>query len=197
MKKTKLKDLVFIKTGLVLGRKKATFDSKTIRNYKTISLKSFNENGSYDHSFADDFKANEEIKKENLLQKGDILVRFIEPNIAVYIDKDYEYTIISSLAAIIRVDKDKINPFYLTSYLNSSFAKRQFLSQSSTIPMVNIKELGELEILLPSKQKQDGIVSFQKLALKEIEILQNLIKEKQNFLNTVFKITTNKEIKNG
>ncbi|WP_069636878.1 restriction endonuclease subunit S [Campylobacter pinnipediorum] len=197
MKKTKLKELVFIKTGLVLGRKKATFDSKTTRNYKTISLKSFNENGSYDHSFADDFKANEEIKKENLLQKGDILIRLREPNIAVYIDKDYEYTIISSLAAVIRVNKDTIDPFYLTSYLNSSFIKRQFLSQSSTIPMVNIKELGELEILLPSRQKQDEIVNFQQLAYKEIKLLQNLIKQKQNYLNKIFETTIKKDIKNG
>ena len=126
--RTKLNHLTAIKTGLVLSRKKASQQSEFKKDYNVISLKSFNENGYYDHSFVEEFIADEEIKEENLLQKGDILVRLREPNIAVYIDRDYKDTIISSLAAVIRIKSNNVNPLFLTNYLNSSFTKKQSLT---------------------------------------------------------------------
>ena len=40
--------------------------------------------------FIDIFESNGKIKEENIIKKGDILIRLREPNIAIYIDKDYE-----------------------------------------------------------------------------------------------------------
>ena len=187
--------LTTIKTGLVLSRKKASQQSEFKKDYNVISLKSFSENGYYDHSFAEKFTANEEIKEENILQKGDILIRLREPNIAVYIDEDYTDTIISSLAAIIRTKKSDVNPQFLVNYLNSSYIKRQLYSQGSAVSMLNVKFIGELEIVLPKKETQDTVAEIQALSYKEIKLLNQLIEEKQKYTSKVFETIINQEIK--
>ncbi|PSM51321.1 type I restriction/modification system, specificity subunit [Campylobacter blaseri] len=194
--KVKLHEIANIKTGLVLSRKRASPMSNFTKKYNTISLKSFNENGFYDHSCLDTFIADEKIKDEYLLKKDDILIRLKEPNIAVCVGKDYGDTIASSLVAIIRTTKNDINPIYLTNYLNSSFAKRQFFKQSSAIPMLNIKTLENLKVILPKKEAQDRIVQIQTLTYKEIDTLKNLIQQKQIYANQIFNNIINQEIKN-
>jgi len=186
--------LTTIKTGLVLSRKKASQQSEFKKDYNVISLKSFSENGYYDHSFAEKFTANEKIKKENLLQKGDILIRLREPNIAVYIDEDYSDTIISSLAAIIRTKKNDVNPLFLVNYLNSSYIKRQLYSQGSAVSMLNVKFIGELEIILPPKETQNKAAEIQALSYIEIRLLNQLIEEKQKYSSKVFETIINQEI---
>ncbi len=194
MKITKLKEIANIKTGLVLSRKKADIYSVFTKQYKTISLKSFDKNGSYEHSFADEFTANEEISKENLLHKGDILIRLRQPHVAVYIDKNYDDTIISSLAAVIRVNSNDIIPLYLTSFLNSSLAKKQLFAQSScTIAMMNVKFLEQVKIKIPSLQKQEQIAKIQEFSNKEIETLRKLTKIKEKYIKTII----HQEIKNA
>ncbi|KAB7887613.1 restriction endonuclease subunit S [Poseidonibacter ostreae] len=192
----KMNHLTTIKTGLVLSRKKASQQSEFKKDYNVISLKSFSENGYYDHSFAEEFTANEEIKEENLLQKGDILIRLREPNIAVYIDEDYTDTIISSLAAIIRTKKSDVNPLFLVNYLNSSYVKKQLYSQGSAVSMLNVKFIGELEITLPKKETQDKVAEIQALSYKEIKLLNQLIEEKQKYTSKVFETIINQEITN-
>ncbi|MDO6827932.1 restriction endonuclease subunit S [Poseidonibacter sp. 1_MG-2023] len=194
--KIKMNHLTTIKTGLVLSRKKASQQSEFKKDYNVISLKSFSENGYYNHSFAEDFTANEEIKEENLLQKGDILIRLREPNIAVYIDEDYTDTIISSLAAIIRTKKCDVNPLFLVNYLNSSYIKRQLYSQGSAVSMLNVKFIGELEIILPPKETQNKVAEIQALSNKEINLLNQLIEEKQKYTSKVFETIINQEITN-
>lgn len=194
--KIKMNHLTAIKTGLVLSRKKASQQSEFKKDYNVISLKSFNENGYYDHSFVENFTANEEIKEENLLQKGDILIRLREPNIAVYIDKDYKDTIISSLAAIVRTKSKNINPLYLVSYLNSSYIKKQLYSQGSAVSMLNIKFIEDLEIILPPIQTQEKVAEIQALSYKEINLLNQLIEEKQKYTTKIFETIINQEIAN-
>lgn len=194
--RTKLNHLTAIKTGLVLSRKKASQQSEFKKDYNVISLKSFNENGYYDHSFVEEFVADEEIKEENLLQKGDILVRLREPNVAVYIDRDYEDTIISSLAAVIRIKSNNVNPLFLTNYLNSSLTKKQLYSQGTAVAMLNIKSLDELEIILPTLETQEKVAEIQALSFKEIKLLNQLIEEKQKYTTKIFETIINQEINN-
>ena len=95
--KLKLSELAATKSGLVLSRKKASLQSKIKRDYNVVSLKSFNENGMYDHTQLENFIANDVLKDDYLARKGDILIRLRGPNFAVYIDKDYDGLIVSSL----------------------------------------------------------------------------------------------------
>lgn len=186
--KKKLNQLTTNKTGLVISRKKTSLLSRIKKDYNVISLKSFNESGIYDHSFAENFEANEEIKDEYLLHKGDILIRLRKPNIAVYIDKDYENTIVSSLATILKVTDNQINPLYLVHYLNSSMVKRQLHKEvtASAIPMINLQDINNLIIDIPTKDIQDKLALQQQLGFDEIQLLENLINEKKQYNKAIF-----------
>lgn len=186
--KINLNQLTAIRTGLVLSRNKATLQSEFRKDYNVISLKSFNDNGIYDHSYVDNFEADGKIKEESLIKKGDILFRLREPNIAIYIDEDYKDTIVSSLAVVIRANKDKINPLYLTHYLNSSMVKKQLFKDITigSIPMTKVKDVENLLIDVPSLEIQDKIAFMQQLAVKEIRLLENLIEEKKQLNKSIF-----------
>lgn len=195
--KTKLKQLAVIRSGLVLSRNKSSLESMVKIPYNVISLKSFNDNGIYDHSFIDNFESDGNIKEKNLIKKKDILLRLREPNIAIYIDKDYDNTIVSSLAIIIRVKDDKINPIYLTHYLNSSMVKKQLFKDItiSSIPMTKVKDIENLLIDIPSLEIQNKLANTQQLAIAEIKLLENLIEEKKQLNKSIFETIT-KETKN-
>jgi len=184
--KTKLNQLTTIKTGLVLSRKKASLQSEFKKDYNVISLKSFNDNGYYNHTFKDKFSASEKIKEENMLQKGDILMRLREPNIAVYIDEDYSNTIISSLATVIRTTTKDINPQFLVNYLNSSFIQKQLVTQGGAVSTLNVKFISELEITLPTIEIQNKVAKIQDLSHKEISLLNKLIEEKKQYNKSIF-----------
>ena len=186
--KINLNQLAAIKTGLVLSRHKASLQSEFKKDYNVISLKSFNVNGIYNHSFIDSFESDGNIKEENLIKKGDILFRLREPNIAIYIDKDYENTIVSSLAIIIRVIDNKINPIYLTHYLNSAMVKKQLFKDITigSIPMTKVKDVENLLIDIPSLETQKKLADTQQLANQEIRLLENLIEEKKQLNKSIF-----------
>jgi len=186
--KINLNQLTAIRTGLVISRHKASLQTVFKKDYNVISLKSFNDNGVYDHSFIDSFESDGNIKEENLIKKGDILLRLREPNIAIYIDKDYEDTIVSSLAVVIRVKGDKINPIYLTHYLNSSMVKKQLYKDITigSIPMTKVKDIESLNIDVPSLEIQEKLAYTQQLAVQEISLLENLIEEKKQYKKSIF-----------
>lgn len=184
----KLNDVAATKSGLVLNRKKASLQSNIKRDYNVVSLKSFNSNGIYNHNESEEFIAEEELKDDYIAKKGDVLVRLREPISAIYIDKEYEDLIISSLMVVIRVDETKVLPQYLTYYINSDFAQKQLLQDvtQSIIRMIKIIDIQNLEIDIPSLKDQELIVKTMDSFNQEEVLLNKLIAEKQNLKKLVF-----------
>ena len=184
----KLNDIAEIKTGLVLSRKKAEAHSPSEHSYKIVSLKSFAEDAIYDDAFADEFISSEQINEEYKVSHGDILLRLREPNFAVYIDKDYDDLIYSSLMVRIRVKSDKFDPHFVAHYLNSSAVKRTLAPDVSgtTIAMIGVASLNNIKIPLVNLQTQNKIVKYLNLVCQESEILQNLAAQKQKYHKSIF-----------
>jgi len=184
----KLNDIAEIKTGLVLSRKKAEAHTPSEYSYKIVSLKSFAENAIYDNSFADEFISNEQINDDYKVSLGDVLLRLREPNFAVYIDKDYDDLIYSSLMVRIRVKSDKFDPHFVAHYLNSSAVKRTLAPDVSgtTIAMIGVASLNNIKIPLVNLQTQYKIVKYLNLVRQESEILQNLAAQKQRYHKSIF-----------
>lgn len=184
----KLNDIAEIKTGLVLSRKKAEAHTPSEYSYKIVSLKSFAENAIYDNSFADEFISNEQISDEYKVSLGDILLRLREPNFAVYMDKEYDYLIYSSLMVRIRVKSDKFDPHFLAHYLNSSAVKKALAPDVSgtAIAMISVASINNLKIPLVNLQTQNKIVKYLNLVRQESEILQNLAAQKQKYHKSIF-----------
>ena len=184
----KISDISEIKTGLVLIRKKADKNVDEKFSYKVVSLKSFNENALFDDTFADEFISSEQISEEYKVSRVDILLRLREPNFAVYIDKDYDDLIFSSLMVRIRVKSDKFDPCFVAHYLNSSTVKRALAPDVSgtTIAMIGVASINNLKIPLVNLQTQNKIVKYLDLAREESEILQNLAAQKQKYHKSIF-----------
>ncbi len=190
--KIKLSNLAEIKTGLVLNRKKADLGEDNKFYYRTVSLKSFNENAIYDDAFSDEFISNEQIKEDYLVKQGDILLRLREPNFAVYIDKDYENLIYPSLMVRVKLQDRRFDANFIAHYLNSNIVKKALFAELSgtTIPMINVANVNEIEIPLINLDKQNKIVEYLKLAHQENALLLNLIIQKQKYSKEIFETLT-------
>ena len=191
----KISDISEIKTGLVLIRKKADKNVDEKFRYKVVSLKSFNENALFDDTFADEFISSEKISDEYKVSRGDVLLRLREPNFAVYIDKDYDDLIYTSLMVRIRVKSDKFNPHFVAHYLNSSAVKRALAPDVSGTAraMIGVASINNLKIPTLNLQTQNKIVKYLNLAREESEILQNLIAVKQKYHKSIFENLIKKE----
>ena len=183
-----LSKIAEIKTGLVLSRKKAEAHSPSEHSYKIVSLKSFTEDAIYDDAFADEFISSEQINEEYKVSLGDVLLRLREPNFAVYIDKDYDDLIYTSLMVRIRVKSDQFDPHFVAHYLNSNAIKRALAPDVSgtTIAMIGVASINNLKIPLVNLQTQNKIVKYLNLAHQESEILQNLAAQKQRYHKSIF-----------
>jgi len=190
--KIKLNDIAEIKTGLVLNRKKADMSKAFKLYYSVVSLKSFNEDAIYDNTFADEFISNEQIKEDYLVKQGDILLRLREPNFAVYIDKEYENLIYSSLMVRIKLQDYRFDPHFIAHYLNSNTVKKALSTELSgtTIPMIKVADVNEIQAPFINLDKQKMIVEYLKLAHQEKELLQNLINQKQKYSKQIFETLT-------
>ncbi len=184
----KLSDIAEIKTGLVLNRKKADISKTSKFYYSVVSLKSFNEDAIYNDTFAEEFISNTQIKEDYLIKQGEILLRLREPNLAVYMDKEYNNLIYSSLIVRVKLVDSRFDANFLAYYLNSNNVKK-FLSKElsgTTIPMIKVADVNDIKIPLINLTKQKKIVEYIKLAHKENELLQNLIEQKQKYSKEIF-----------
>ena len=194
-----LYDFVTVRTGLVVARKKAKLDSLNTITYEQIGLRCFASGILLDKTQTDTFTSSEIINDKYLTQEGDVVVRLRSPSTAVYIDKDDEGLLITSLLAVIRVNDSKLDARYLAYYINSFFSQRllQREIKGTAIPMLKTKDLENLQLSLPSLKEQRKMVDYLDLAQREQQLLRSLAEEKvqlsQAVLGTI--IQQNKEDK--
>ena len=188
----KLKLIANIRTGLVLSRKKGDIHDDEYYDYNVVTLKAFNENGKLANESLDTFVANEKLSDTYLTKRGDILIRLREPNHAVFIDDKSEGLVVPSLVAHVKA-KETINSEFLTYYLNSNTIQKKLQKEAkgTTISMIKTKDLADLEINLPSHEKQEQVVSLLQLANKEIALLETLKMQKINYKNEILDMIIN------
>ncbi len=183
----KLKEIADIRTGLVLSRKKAPLSADVKIYYKQITLKSFSNTTSLTPDYIDDFISTEEIADTYLSRVGDVVVRLREPITAIYIDESAKNMVIPSLMAIVRGESMMMHGEFLAYYINSTTSQKMLEKEikGTTIAAIKTKDLGELEIVLPSLEDQKKVVAFMKLSQNEMKLLDKLKKEKQQFSHAV------------
>lgn len=151
-----------------------------------LQAKHFNEFGLYIGE--NDTFLEEDLKSiENLLQNEDILFvakgfRFF----ATLYKEEHGKAVASSIFFILRTDKTRIIPAYLVSVLNlpKNLLHFQQSGAGSTIPSIRKNELADFTFNLIPLQEQKKVVALQELHLKDIELTNALIKEKQKLFQT-------------
>jgi restriction endonuclease S subunit len=134
----------------------------------------------------------EENLEKHFLQPGDILIvakgaSFLS---AVY-DGSYSPAVASTVFLVIRItNKDQIDPWYVSWYLNQTSTQIYFLSISrgTSIPSINKKMLSELDIPIPSIEKQKLIIELIGLQHKDKFLNRRITELKDIQMNQI--ITT-------
>ncbi|MCC0706474.1 restriction endonuclease subunit S [Clostridioides sp. ES-S-0190-01] len=181
----KLDEIADISTGLVLARKKSSTNKGF--KYELLTLKSFSENGYLEDDYLDNFTSEEKIKSKYLTQEGDIIVRLSSPNTAIYITKDQENIVIPSLFAIIRNRSKTINFRFIQVYLNSEKCKRRLAADTigSAVPIVRTSSFKDIKIPEYTLENQNKVIELNKLVIKEKQILEQFIDEKNKYHKTI------------
>lgn len=192
----KLQDIAQIQVGFTLSRTKATPSSLRNYTYKTLSINAFPSNGiKIIQGYENLHISNEEISDTYFTQEGDVLIRLRDPIRSLFVSKDSTGLLVSSLVVIVRVDRGQILGEFLSYYLNSSLPQNYFQSKvrGTTIPMIRVSDLKELEIPLPSLEKQKKIISLMQESEKEISLLKEAITQKSLLNQQIFKTLLSKE----
>ena len=150
--------------------------------YMAVKLTNVNREGSID------FENLTEIECDNmpsrfLLKKNDIIFKAkCAENAAALIEEDLENTVATAHFLVITInDTEQLDPGYLVTYLNSDVAQAYFKAnaQGATVPMIRLLTLKELEIKLPSIEKQREIAKAYRLVKQEKATMEQLIQNRE------------------
>jgi len=182
-----LGELAYVRTGLVLGRKKVD-DALPGYEYESITLKCFGEDGKFLRDETDRFFAKEELANDYLTREGDIVVRLRAPVRAIHIDKPEEGLLINSLLAVIRLKTPELDPRYLCDFLNSTTAQKQFteMVKGTAITMLKSKDLERLRVVVPPLETQRKLVNYHTTARHELELLERRLQAGRQLAHGVF-----------
>lgn len=150
-----------------------------------------------DHTIVEDLKpqlaADGKINK-HFLQKGDLLIAAKGNDHYAIEYLGYPYpAVASTLFIVVRLkEQDRILANYLHWYLNLASTQKQISggAQGSVLPVISKADLGQLEVPVPSLEKQRAVLKIAELRLQEISIadrIEELKKKKieQELLNAI------------
>ncbi|MCD6366280.1 MAG: restriction endonuclease subunit S [Bacteroidales bacterium] len=136
----------------------------------------------------------EKATSKNKPAKGDILItRIGKIGFSAIVDWDYDFSIYVTLACIKK--SNYFNSYYLHCYFQSLTYQNEILSKSllNAVPCkINMNELRQTKILLPSLPEQQKIASclssLDELIMAEAEKIEQLEKHKKGLMQGVFPI---------
>jgi restriction endonuclease S subunit len=174
--KTALKYITSIQTGVF---------AKPVQKGEIVYLQSkhFDENGELAETLYPDLNADSKIDK-HLLRKGDVLFAAKgTKNFAAWYENDNIPAVASTSFFVIRLQDKNVLPGYLSWFLNhpetQSFLKA--FARGTSIASISKAVLSELEIPVPTIQKQELILQLFKLRNKEKNLKQQIeiLREKE------------------
>lgn len=89
---------------------------------------------------------------------------------------------------VIRLDEEKVNPYYLKAFFDSEIGIRSLKSVTvgATIPSIGAKALKQLTIPLPSLEEQNRIADKYQAIMDEIKITELRLEKAKNRLKHIF-----------
>lgn len=164
-----LKHITSIQTGVF---------AKPIQNGEIVYLqaKHFDERGELAETLYPDLDFNSKFEK-HLLKEGDVLFAAKgSKNFAAWYENDKIPAVASTSFFVIRLNDQNILPGYLTWFLNHQSTQTLIKGQArgSSIASISKAVLSELEIPIPSIQKQELILRIFKLRNRERDLKQQI-----------------------
>lgn len=174
--KKRIKDITYIQTGLFT--KPSGFGELVY-----LQSKHFDENGQLVAVLHPDLLAGD-ISEKHVLQNGDVLfaAKGIK-NFAAVFENHNEPSVASTTFFVMRITDRNVLPHYLAWFLNSHPIQTLLKSQAigTSIPSISKQVLENLEINIPSIDKQQAILQITELRNMEKSLKQKIetLREKQ------------------
>lgn len=177
----KLKNLIIVRSGLVVTRKSTKED--TGYSYQQLTLKSFRPQCSLDMSELTEFKSSSPLDQRYLTQVGDVIMRLTAPYTAVLIDLKTAGIVITSNFAILRQTAEVFYPQYLWFLMSDREVKRELEQGTSSTMMGSIRPqvIGDLVVDMVPMQEQEQLGAFYVLSTREQLLLDELQQEKLKY----------------
>lgn len=151
-------------------------------SFKLIKLKDVTRDGAIKYEGLEMFDS-EKVNEKYILKKNDIILKAKSgDNTAAIFNGDSKNVVASAHFIIITVkDENIVDPEYLTMYLNSEFAQYYFKknSEGTTLPIVKLKTLEELNIEIIDIEKQKELASLYKLIKQEKRLMEEMIENRE------------------
>ncbi len=183
--KTLIKDIATLQTGLF---------AKPAGMGDIVYLQSrhFDENGQLLTTLHPDLGA-DGISEKHLLRGGDVLFAAKgNKNFAAVYEDHNKPAVASTSFFVLRLTGQKVLPEYLAWFLNNHSTQATLKGQAigTSIPSISKQVLEDLEITIPSIERQKAIIQITKLRNKEIGIKQEMetLREKliqQQIINAI------------
>lgn len=155
-----------------------------------LQAKHFDESGLLTR-FDESYIPKDEKSQKHILKPGDILLAGKGYRLFAWqYQGELTPAVASTLFFVIEpLDKTVILPEYLTTFLNlpqtQTYLKQ--LGAGTSIPSIRKNELSELSIAVPDIPTQQKVAQIYSLHLQEIDLLRQLIAEKQVFIENLLK----------
>ncbi len=128
----------------------------------------------------------EKPKEHHLVKPGDLIFRSrgLTTNSAILLD-DPGTAVVAAPLLRIRVKDRKILPEYLNWFISQKPAQTFFMSQAkgTTQRMISKEALEELEVFVPSLDRQRAIVTMASLAEKEQQLMEKLAEKRRQYIS--------------
>lgn len=201
MKKIKLKDIADIQIGLVLSRAGAKqlelikqnviekISANETYKYKTVTLRSINDQGNLDEGQCDDFISKDKLAKRYLTIKNDILIRLFSPLKTCLISDFQENIVVPSQFGIIRLN-ESAQKNILPEYLQLVMQNRNFVNQVEKfeegfqLRSIRTSSIEKTEVYIPTLQMQKKLIEIAKLMKRKEDLLSHLL-EQQKIQNEI------------
>jgi restriction endonuclease S subunit len=183
--KTQIKDITNIQTGLF---------AKPSDKGEVVYLQSkhFDENGKLLGEIHPDLLTNS-ISEKHLLKDGDVLFAAKgTKNFAAIFEKKNPAAVASTSFFVLRLTDDNIVPEYMCWFLNHPETQKLIKDKArgTAIPSIRKTVLEDLEITIPSIEKQRIVIHLSALVKKENELRMRILQQRkqlieQQIINTI------------
>ena len=182
--KTKLKNIASVQMGYSF---RSGLKPEQTGNIAVIQMKDLTEDNLVDQHSLLLIKLND-FKEHHKAELNDLVFRSRgQTNTAALIDVNIGPSVVAAPLLRIRIEKNSILPAYLCWFINQPSSQMfiQSKSNSSAMRMTGKSVLEDLEIVLPSIEIQQQIITLEKLSSQEQHLMSKLCNKKRQLMNKI------------
>lgn len=130
----------------------------------------------------------DEMKPHHLVKKKDIIFRSrgLDTTAAI-LENDIEAAVVAAPLLKISVKRSQVLPEYLNWLINQNSSQAYFAkyAERTIQTMISKQVLDNLEVTVPTQEKQKSVMQLAKLANKEQQLIQQLAARRKMYINKI------------